>query len=42
MMFYGLLNWTYIWYDPNGPVAPDEFAHRACDTFLNGFLPAKS
>ncbi len=38
MMFYGLLNWTYIWYDPDGPVPPAEFARRACDTFLHGFL----
>lgn len=41
MMFYGLLNWTYIWYNPDGPVPPAEFAQRACDTFLNGFLPTE-
>lgn len=38
MMFYGLINWTYIWYDPKGPVAPDELARIAADLFLNGFL----
>jgi AcrR family transcriptional regulator len=39
MMFYGLLNWTYIWYDANGAVRPDEFSRRAADLFLNGFSP---
>lgn len=39
MMFYGVLNWTYIWYDADGAVGPDEFARRAADLFLNGFAP---
>jgi AcrR family transcriptional regulator len=39
MMFYGLLNWTYIWYDANGAVRPDEFSRRAADLFLHGFAP---
>lgn len=37
MMFYGLINWTYIWYDPSGPVAPERLADLAADLFLNGF-----
>ncbi len=39
MIFYGVLNWTYIWYDANGAVGPDEFSRRAADLFLNGFAP---
>ncbi len=39
MMFYGVLNWTYIWYDAGGAVGPDEFARRAADLFLHGFAP---
>jgi AcrR family transcriptional regulator len=39
MMFYGMLNWTYIWYDDHGPVGPEEFARRAADLFLHGFKP---
>jgi AcrR family transcriptional regulator len=39
MMFYGMLNWTYIWYDAGGAVGPDEFSRRAADLFLNGFAP---
>ena len=38
MMFFGMLNWTYTWYDPEGPVGPDEFADRAAEVFLHGFL----
>lgn len=37
MMFYGLINWTYIWYDPKGAIAPDQLARLAADLFLNGF-----
>lgn len=37
MMFYGLLNWTYIWYDPKGPVAPEQLSALAADLFLNGY-----
>lgn len=37
MMFYGLINWTYIWYDPEGPVTPDQLAKLAADLFLNGY-----
>ncbi len=39
MMFYGVLNWTYIWYDADGSVGPDEFSRRAADLFLHGFAP---
>jgi AcrR family transcriptional regulator len=37
MMFYGLLNWTYLWYDAQGPIGPDAFAHCATELFLHGF-----
>ena len=37
MMFYGLINWTYIWYDPKGAVPPDKLAALAADLFLNGY-----
>ncbi len=40
MMFFGLLNWTYVWFDEDGPLAPAEFADRAADLFLDGFLAA--
>ena len=40
MMLFGLINYTYTWYNPNGPVTPDEFAAMAVDVFLDGFAPA--
>lgn len=40
MMLFGMINYTYTWYDPSGPVGPDEFADMAIDVFLNGFAPA--
>jgi AcrR family transcriptional regulator len=29
-------NWTYIWYDPNGPLGPEEVADRFSDLLLGG------
>ena len=42
MMFVSIINYTYAWYDPEGDVAPAEFAAMACDLFLNGFLRPQS
>jgi AcrR family transcriptional regulator len=39
MMFFGMLNWTHIWFDPTGPVKADSVADLATDMFLGG-LPA--
>ena len=38
MMFYGLLNWTYVWYNAAGAVGPEELADRAAQLFLYGFM----
>ncbi|HYH28029.1 MAG TPA: TetR family transcriptional regulator [Actinomycetota bacterium] len=29
-------NWTYTWYDPEGPLGPDEVADRFADLVLDG------
>ncbi|MGH2681883.1 MAG: TetR/AcrR family transcriptional regulator [Actinomycetota bacterium] len=29
-------NWTYTWYDPDGPLSPDEIADRFTDLLLDG------
>lgn len=42
MMLFGIVNYTYTWYDPNGPVSPDEFADMAVELFLGGFAAAAS
>lgn len=36
MMFVGMINYTYIWYDPDGPIGPEAYADMAATTFLNG------
>lgn len=38
MMFVGIINYTYTWYDPKGSIKPRELARLATDLFLNGFL----
>ena len=36
MSFYGMINWTCIWYRPDGTLSPDAFADLAADLFLDG------
>lgn len=42
MLFFGMINWTYTWFDAEGPVSPEALADRAVDLFLDGYrdLPA--
>ncbi len=40
MMYLGIVNYTFAWYDPKGSVSPAEFADLATDLFLNGLLTA--
>jgi AcrR family transcriptional regulator len=39
MMFMGMINYTYLWYDPHGPVGPQEYADMVAGTFLAGLRP---
>ncbi|WP_439813963.1 TetR/AcrR family transcriptional regulator [Zavarzinia sp. CC-PAN008] len=39
MLYFGLINWTHIWYRPDGPLAPDAVADMAVALVLGG-LPA--
>jgi AcrR family transcriptional regulator len=36
MSFYGMINWTCVWYRPDGVLSPDQFADLASDLFLDG------
>lgn len=36
MMLIGMINYTYIWYDPAGPVTPEEYAALVSGTYLGG------
>lgn len=40
MMLLGILNYTFAWYDRDGPVSPEAFADRTVDIFLDGFRAA--
>lgn len=37
MLFFGMINWTYTWYQPDGPVRPSELADRSVQIFLEGY-----
>ncbi|MCB1523344.1 MAG: TetR family transcriptional regulator [Rhodoblastus sp.] len=39
MMLFGMINYTYTWYNAKGPVKPRELAEIATDLFFNGFAP---
>jgi AcrR family transcriptional regulator len=34
----GMCNWPYIWYDPSGPVSPEELAEEICGIFSGEFV----
>ena len=36
MMLFGIINYTYTWYDPTANVKPKQLARMATDLFLNG------
>jgi AcrR family transcriptional regulator len=36
MMLFGMINWTYTWYRPDGPIGPEQLADLAADLFLRG------
>lgn len=38
LMLIGLLNWTDLWYQPDGAIKPDEMCDRISQLFLRGFL----
>ena len=33
----GMVNWTYWWYDPNGPIAPEELAEKIFLNFIGRY-----
>jgi TetR/AcrR family transcriptional regulator, cholesterol catabolism regulator len=36
LAFLGMYNWTFQWYNPQGPMKPDEIADNFFQLFLNG------
>ncbi|MCL4744560.1 MAG: TetR/AcrR family transcriptional regulator [Burkholderiaceae bacterium] len=42
MLYLGIVNYTFAWYDPKGGVPPAELAGIATDLFLHGLLGSAS
>lgn len=40
MMLFGIINYTFTWYDPKGSVPPEEYAEMTADLFIRGFTAA--
>lgn len=36
MSLFGMLNWVYMWFKPNGPISRSEYADLATTLILNG------
>jgi len=37
---FGMMNWIYTWYHPDGTVPPERLAEDLAGLFLNGYLPS--
>lgn len=38
MLIYGMLNWTYTWYQPSGKLGIDSLSRKAADMCLQGLI----
>lgn len=36
MLYFGLINWTHVWYNPKGAISPETLADMAVDMVLSG------
>jgi len=41
LVFFGAVNWTYMWFDPKGPMRASELAERIADLHLAGLKGMK-
>ncbi len=41
MLLFGMIIWTFTWYQKTGAIAPGELAERIADLFVNGFKRAR-
>lgn len=37
LLLFGMVIWTFTWYEKNGPITPAELAERISSLFLDGF-----
>jgi AcrR family transcriptional regulator len=42
MLLFGMTNWIHVWYDPKGPIKPEELTDLITDIFLDGYLNKSS
>lgn len=42
MLFFGMINWTHTWYDPQGPFMPEALAMRVVEIMQRGVTPQAS
>ena len=40
MLFFGMINWTHTWFDPEGAVSAEALADMAVDVTLGGLARA--
>lgn len=41
MLFFGMINWTYTWFKPDGRIMPTDLADRCVSLFLDGYRNSK-
>ncbi|WP_141340675.1 TetR/AcrR family transcriptional regulator [Bradyrhizobium sp. USDA 3458] len=41
MLFFGMINWTYTWFRPDGRIVPTDLADRCVSIFLDGYKHSK-
>jgi AcrR family transcriptional regulator len=41
MLYFGMINWTHTWMDPQGRATPETIADLAADVFLRGITDAR-
>jgi AcrR family transcriptional regulator len=39
---FGMMNWIYTWYDPDGAIGPDALAEQFTGLFLRGVAPERA
>ena len=41
LLLFGMIIWTFTWYQPSGPIPPAELADRIAQLFVHGFREAR-
>ena len=42
MLFFGMINWTHTWFDPQGPFMPEALALRVVEIMQRGITPQQT